>query len=134
MKKDEVPQDESNISSTNQRELCYATDTDGKYTTALSSGWEPKSIALDNSIKDIEERVAQAKEDIKNNISSPIVYFMEVHKMDWTTLSGYVDMWQWRVKRHCKPSVFKKMSDKVLLKYATAFDISLEELKNYKGE
>jgi hypothetical protein len=43
-------------------------------------------------------------------------------------------MWIWRVKRHRKPSVFKRLSNKVLSKYAEAFEISIEELKNFKGE
>lgn len=134
MKKDEVPQDNSNLSKSNMKELCYATDENGNYTTALSSGWEPKTIALENSIQDINERIEQAAHDVKNGLVSPIVYFMEEHKMDWITLASYVDMWTWRVKRHGKPSVFKKLNDKILTKYAEAFEISVEELKNYKGK
>jgi hypothetical protein len=86
MKKEEVPQDKSNLSATNLKELCYATDENGNYTTALSSGWEPKTIALENSIQDINDRMEEAKEKIRNGLASPIVYFMEAHKMDWITL------------------------------------------------
>lgn len=134
MKKEEVPQDKSNLSKTNLKELCYAVDKNGAYTTALSTGWEPKTIALENSILDINERIELAKNNVKNGLVSPIVYFMEVHKMDWITLSDYVNMWQWRVKRHTKPNVFKKMNDKLLSKYADAFEITINELKNFKGE
>lgn len=134
MKKEEVPQDESNLSKTDLKELCYATDSEGNYTTALSTGWEPKTIALNNSIKDIEERVENARMAVKEGKLSPIVYFMELTKMDWMTLADYVDMWQWRVKRHCKPSIFKKLSDAKLAKYAEAFDITVDELKNFKGD
>ncbi len=134
MKKTEVPQDASNLSKTNMKELCYATDENGNYTTALSSGWEPKTIALTNSIKDIEERVAQAKQDVLSGTVSPIVYYMELHKMDWTTLADYVGMWQWRVKRHTKPNVFKKLSDATLTKYAEAFEVSIDALKNFKTQ
>ncbi|HKX86489.1 MAG TPA: hypothetical protein VJL37_07440 [Flavobacterium sp.] len=133
MKKEEVPQDKSNLSATNLKELCYATDENGNYTTALSSGWEPKTIALENSIQDINDRMEEAKEKIRNGLASPIVYFMEAHKMDWITLADYVGMWTWRVKRHGKPSVFKKLNDKILSKYAEAFEITIEELKNYNG-
>ena len=134
MKKEDVPQDKSNLSKTDLKELCYAVDKDGTYTTELSSGWEPKTIALENSIQDINERIELAKNNVKIGLVSPIVYFMEVHKMDWITLSDYVSMWQWRVKRHTKPSVFKRMDDKLLRKYADAFEITLDELKNFKGE
>lgn len=134
MKKEEVPQDQSNLSKSNLKELCYATDENGNYTTALSSGWEPKTIALDNSIQDINERVENARLEVKNGNASPILYFMELHKMDWQTLSSYVGMWIWRVKRHVKPNVFNKLSNKTLSKYADAFEVSVVELKNYKGE
>ena len=131
MRKDEVPQDQGNLYKSNLKELIYATDEKGNYTTALSSGWEPKSIALSNSIEEINERIAIAKEQVKNVKVSPIVYFMELHKMDLPILASYVGMWQWRVKRHFKPAVFAKLNDKILTKYADAFSITLAALKNY---
>jgi len=54
---------------------------------------------------------------------------MELHKMDIPVLAGYVGLWQWRVKRHFKPAVFKKLKEKTLQKYADVFEISLSELK-----
>lgn len=134
MKKNEVPQDEGNLSKSNMKELIYATDENGEYTTALSTGWEPKTIALSNSIDDINERVAEAKDKVKNGESSPIVYYMELHKMDVGILASYVEMWKWRVKKHFKPKVFKGLSDNVLSRYAKAFNISVSELKNFKAD
>ena len=133
MKKEEVPQDKSNLSKNNIKELCYATDENGEYTTVLSEGWEPKTIALANSIQDIEERIVQAKKEVQLGKISPIVYFMERNRMDLATLSSYAGMWKWRVKRHFKPNVFTQLSNKVLAKYAEVFEITSEELKNFKG-
>ncbi|MDR6760705.1 hypothetical protein J2Y38_000903 [Flavobacterium sp. 2755] len=130
MEKDKVPQDKSNLTKNNVKELLYATDENGNYTTTLSTGWEPKTIALSNSIDEINERIAEARQQVLNGEVSPIVYFMEVNKMDLTILSSYVGLWKWRVKRHFKPSVFAKLNDKVLQKYADTFEISIEELKN----
>ncbi|MDY7393891.1 hypothetical protein UMM65_01420 [Aureibaculum sp. 2210JD6-5] len=130
MKKSEVPQDKSNLESANFKELCYAVDENGEYTTANSSGWDPKTIALNNAIKEIEERVANAKKRVLNNETSPIEYYMEVHKMDLPILASYVGLWQWRVKRHFKPKIFKKLSNTLLQKYADVFDITIEQLKN----
>ena len=130
MKKDEVPQDKSNLESANFKELCYAVDENGEYTTVNSSGWDPKKIALDNAIEEINQRVEDAKIRVLNNQTSPIEYYMELHKMDITILASYVGIWKWRVKRHFKPAVFKKLSQKVLHKYADVFEISIEQLKN----
>lgn len=130
MQKKDVPQDYSKLSSKNMKELCYAVDENGEYITELSTGWEPKTIALSNAIQDIEERVSLAKERVINGESSPIEYYMELHKMDLPILASYVGIWKWRVKRHLKPSVFKKLSDKTLQKYADIFEVSVNKLKN----
>lgn len=130
MQQKNVPQDQSNLSSKNMKELCYAVNEKGEYTTELSTGWEPKTIALTNAIEEIEQRIANAKQRVQNGKTSPIEYYMELHKMDVPILASYVNMWQWRVKRHFKPSVFQKLSLKTLQKYATVFDVTVAQLKN----
>lgn len=129
MKKNEVPQDKSTLEKANIKDMVYAVDENGKYITELSTGWEPKSIALDNAIQEIEERTAAAKVRFFNNESSPIEYYMELHKMDIPILASYVSLWQWRVKRHLKPSVFRNLNSKTLQKYADVFEISIEQLE-----
>lgn len=130
MKKSEVPQDKSNLESANLRELCYAVDENGEYTTAHTTGWDPKTIALNNAIEEINQRVEEAKNRVLNNQTSPIEYYMELHKMDLPILASYVGLWKWRVKRHFKPKVFNKLSTKLLQKYADVFEISIDQLKN----
>lgn len=130
MKKVEVPQDKSNLESSKFKELCYAVDENGQYITAKSTGWTPKTIALNNAIEVINERTEDAKQRFLNNTTSPIEYYMELHKMDLPILASYVGLWKWRVKRHFKPIVFNKLSHKMLQKYADVFDISIDQLKN----
>lgn len=130
MKKKEVPQDKSNLESANFKELCYAVDENGEYTTEKSSGWEPKTVALNNAIQEINERIEDAKNRVLDGKSSPIEYFMELNKMDVGILASYIGFWQWTVKRHFKPSVFEKLSEKTIQKYADVFEISVEEIKS----
>lgn len=130
MKKREIPQDKSNLESASFKELCYAVDENGDYVTAQSTGWTPKTIALSNAIEEINERVEAAKNRVISNQTSPIEYYMELHKMDLGILASYVGIWKWRVKRHFKPSVFKRISEKTLQKYADVFDISVAQLKS----
>ncbi|MNU12978.1 hypothetical protein D3C71_10120 [compost metagenome] len=134
MKKQDLPQDESNLQSANMTEVLYVTDENDNYTTANSIGWDAKKAALEESMELINERIEEAKQNVANNLVSPIVYFMELNKMDVQVLAAYVDMWQWTVKRHAKPKIFKKLSDSTLKKYADAFGISVEELKNFNGK
>jgi len=130
MKKSEVPQDKSNLESANFKELCYAVDENGEYTTAHTTGWDPKTIALDNAIAEINERIEDAKSRVLNKQTSPIEYYMELHKMDLPILASYVGLWKWRVKRHFKPKVFNKLSRGTLQKYAEIFGVSINELIN----
>ncbi|MCB0427064.1 MAG: hypothetical protein KDD20_06350 [Mangrovimonas sp.] len=134
MKKSDVPQDKSNLESAHFRELCYAVDENGEYTTENSTGWTPKTIALNNAIQDIKERTENARKRAEQGLTSPIEYFMELNKMDLGILTSYVGFFRWQVKRHFKPNVFKKLSDKKLQKYADAFNITVEELKTMKYE
>lgn len=133
MKSNQVPQDKSSLTKKNLKELCYVVDDKGNYTTALSSGWEPKTIALDESMNLINNRVEEARVKVQKGEASPILYFMELSKMDLSILSSYVGMWKIRVKWHLKPNVFKRMSNNMLKKYAETFEITVEELKNFKG-
>ena len=128
MKTNEVPQDKSHLESVS-REVCYAVDENGNYKKALSSGWNAKTIALENALDEIERRIADAKQRVLDHKTSPIEYYMELHKMDVQVLSSYVGLWQWRVKRHFKPAVFKKLSNKLLQRYADVFEISIPELQ-----
>lgn len=134
MKKQDLPQDESNLKSANMTEVLYVTDENDNYTTANSVGWEAKKLALNESLDLINERIQEARQNVADHIASPIIYFMELNKMDLGVLSSYVGMWQWRVKRHTKPKVFRTLSESVLKKYADAFGISVDELKNFDGK
>ncbi|GEN68345.1 hypothetical protein [Chryseobacterium rhizosphaerae] len=134
MKKQDLPQDESNLKSANMTEVLYVTDENNNYTTANSTGWDAKKAALDESMELIYERIEEARQNVANNTVSPIVYFMELNKMDLGVLASYVGMWQWRVKRHFKPRIFTTLSETALKKYADAFGISVDELKNFDGK
>ena len=128
MKKENVPQDMGALGKIT-KEVCYATDSSGKYVTELSSGWDVKNGALDVAWKDVKERTAKAKQSVLNGEASPLLFFMEYRLMDIEILAGYSGFWQWQVKRHLKPDVFKKLSDKKLQKYADAFNVKVEDLK-----
>ena len=132
MKKEDLPQDPSALEGIT-RDLCYVKDVDGKYTTDLSKGWDVKKQALDNAWEDINERVTEAAQLVKQGEKSPVYYFMEKKLMDLTLLSAYTGFWQFTIKRHFKPSVFKSLSNEGLQAYANAFEITVEELKNFKG-
>src|SRR5690349_607198 len=116
MKKEEVPQDLGPLGKLT-KEVCYATDASGKYTTQLSRGWDVKTNALDVTWNSIEQKINAAREKVLRNEASPILFFLEKNVMNIGILSSYTGFFKWQVKRHLKPGVFKKLSDKKLSKY-----------------
>ena len=132
MKKEEIPQDPSALEKLT-KEVSYAIDDQGNYITSLSTGWEVKAKALDVAWSDIEKRLTEAKQKIRNNEASPLLYFIELRIMDLSIVSAYTGFWKWQIKRHLQPEVFRKLPDKKLKKYAEVFEVSIEELKTMKG-
>ncbi|MBS1947716.1 MAG: hypothetical protein JST47_08095 [Bacteroidetes bacterium] len=133
MKKEEIPQDKSALEKLT-KEVCYAVDEQGNYTTALSSGWEVKANALDVAWEDIEQRIANARQKVLNNEASPLLFFMEWRLMDIPIVAAYTGFWKWKVKKHMKPNVFKKINEKKMQRYADAFNVTIEELKTMNVE
>ena len=127
MNKEDVPQDLSSLGKIT-KEVCYATDASGKYTTELSKGWEVKMSALDVAWQDIGERVTAARAKVLKQEASPLLFFMELKLMDVGVLAAYTGFWKWQVRRHLRPAVFKKLSDRRLRRYAEVFDISIDDL------
>ena len=129
MKKEAVPQDQGALGKIT-KEVCYATDAEGKYTTQLSEGWDVKTSALDAAWQDIGERVAAAKEKVSNKEASPLLYFMELKLMDIKVVAAYTGFWAWQIRRHLRPAIFKKLSDRRLQRYAEVFEVSVSDLKS----
>jgi hypothetical protein len=131
MKKEDLPQDDGALNKLT-RELCYVQDEKGNYVTELSTGWEVKAKALDAAWKDIDSRIEHVRQSALKGEVSPVSYFMELRLMDLDILSAYTGIWKWRIRRHLKPEIFKTLSDRTLLKYARAFNVSLPNLIEMK--
>ena len=129
MDKKDIPQDPSLLDNFTT-EVCYVTDESGKYTTTNSRGWEVKATALDVAWEEIDKRLKEAFEDVKNKKASPILFYMEKKIMDIGIVASYTGFWKWQVKRHLKHEVFNKLSDKKLFKYSQLFEVTVNELKN----
>lgn len=129
MKKEDVPQDLSSLGKITN-EVCYAVDASGKYVKELSRGWDVKIKALDVAWDDIAIRMTAAKEKVIKREASPLLFFMERALMDVAILAGYTGFWKFEIKRHLRPEVFERLSDAKLKRYATVFNVSIQNLKS----
>ena len=129
MKVNEVPQDPKNFKGGDAvTKVVYAVGKDGKYTGVTSAGWEAENEATKQAWDAIDEELSETEQAVKAGKLSPIAYYMKKSLMDIGLLANYMGKWQWQVKRHMKPSVFQKLDTKILARYASVFNITVEEL------
>jgi len=128
MKKEQVPQD-SCKSYDGHKKLIYAVDENGHYQGVQSSGWEVEGFATEMAVKALDEQLNDMKKALLAGTVSPIAYYLPLYRFDLMSLAHASGFFQWQIKRHMKPEIFAKLSDKKLTKYCEAFNISLEDLK-----
>lgn len=123
MKVNEVPQDDAHLLEGKTRDLQYALDKDGKYTTVKSVGWEPKNTAMLSAWEYENEKITEALKLVEDGKKSPIYYYMKKCLMDVSLLASYTGFSRFSVKRHFKPKNFKKLSEEKLDKYTYTFGL-----------
>ena len=75
-----------------------------------------------------EQRLDEVKQLVILGKLSPVAYYMEKILMEVPMLAAYMDISKWRVKRHMRSSVFKKLKPEILEKYAAIFGIPTYQL------
>ena len=128
MKADEVPQDDNSIYR-GQKRAVYATQKDGEYDVVPSSGWDVEEEATQQAVAELERLANEAYADCEAGEASPLVYHMYSKRLDLLSLSQATGLFQWRIKRHFRPAVFKKLSEKILERYADVMGLSIQEIK-----
>jgi len=131
----EVPQDMPDYQGRNNvRRLVYATDRQGRYTGVTSVGWDPEHIALKQAWEEVAGTLAETAEQVRQGRLSPLAWFMRKHLMDVPLLARYAGKWQWQVRRHLRPAVFRRLSPQTLQRYADVFQVTAAELQSFDGE
>lgn len=128
MEKQSVPQDASPTYG-GLRKLLYAVDENGTYTGVQSSGWEVESYATELAVSAFNHQCNEAWQRARDGRTSVLEYHMYRNRMDFDTLVAVSGIWRWRVHRHFRPSIYAKLSDKVLARYAEALGVTIAELK-----
>ncbi len=123
-----VPQDHISTYAENKKAL-YATDENGKYAVVTSSGWDVEGEATKQALTELQRQADNAYQAVLEGQQSPLYYHMYAQRMDLIVLAQSMGLFQWRVKRHLKPKVFKKLSPTLLARYSEALGLSVESLK-----
>ena len=124
----EIPQDDSKIFR-GPKKVIYATQN-GQYKTGTTTGWDTEAFVTEQAVEEFNQLTNEALDAVKRGEKSPLFYYMYRYRFDLQTLAQTTGFWQWQIKRHFKPSVFAKLSNKVLGRYAEVFGVSMEEIKH----
>ena len=132
MKKVDIPQEE-NEALNGQKKVMYASNDEGKF-QRFKYGSKVEEYATKVALSEYEELKKEALQKIQEGSSSCLEYFMYDNRMDLATLASITGLFQFRIKRHFKANIFKKLKDTILTKYANAFNITLEDIKEFECE
>ena len=129
MKTEEVPQDMQFFKDNVIRDVMYAVDEDGHYTTVLSDGWSVKNDALNAVWDDIREQCEVIRQQVLTKEVSPLAYHMKKSLQSISFLSTYAEIPKRKIRKHLRYDEFIKLDEEILQKYADALRITVEELK-----
>ena len=129
MKVGDVPQDSKYLNGNS--EINYAVDDNGRYQQIASTGWSVKNDALDFVMDDINEECAEILERVKLGKTSLLEYYAAKNVMSLELLSRYTGISLRKIRQHLDPHKFAELDESVLLKYADALRISVDELTTF---
>jgi len=112
-----------------RRKLFYAVDRDGSYVAVRSSGWEAEAVATGSALEEIECLRQDAWRRAQAGTTSPLEYYMTCRRMDLALLAQTTGYSPWRIRRHFRPAVYARLSDRVLSRYADALGIESVTLR-----
>ncbi|MCK9154861.1 MAG: hypothetical protein M0P12_01975 [Paludibacteraceae bacterium] len=130
MKVEDVPQDLKYFKDTVMRDVTYAVDKDGNYTSVMSDGWSVKNDALDITLEDINEECEAIRQRVLAGETSLLEYHAAKNFMAVDLLSDYTGFSKRTIRKHFDPNTFSQLDGETLNKYADVLRITVEELKS----
>ena len=115
---------------TYNRELFYHFDKENGFTQKVDYQNPDNQVIIKQSWDAAEQRLEEVRQLVVAGKASPIAYYMEKILMEVPMLAAYMEIPKWRVRRHLKSKVFKKLKPGILVKYAEIFEIPVDQLTN----
>jgi len=91
--------------------------------------WEKRFDATEIVITKQTKELETILQQIREGQLSPLAYHSQINLFSINLLSSYTGMSKFRIKKHLKPAFFNQLDEETLGKYATLFEITVEELK-----
>jgi len=133
MKLDDVPQDSSSTYGGHCK-LLYAVDEQGHYQGAQSAGWDDEAYSTRLALAELDRLATEAEEGWRSGELSPLKSLMYRYRLDEPALAQVTGLWQWRIRRHFRPAIYRRLGAAVLARYAVAFGLPLAQLISYQKD
>ncbi|QLF94279.1 hypothetical protein HW090_14165 [Pseudomonas sp. ABC1] len=133
MKLDEVPQDANSIYGGHSK-LLYAVDEKGHYQGAQSTGWDAEAYSTRQALAELQHLEAEAEAAWRRGEASPLQCLMYRYRLDEPALAQVTGLWRWRIRRHFRPQVYRRLGAALLARYAEAFGLPVEQLIDYQKD
>jgi len=91
--------------------------------------WEKKFDACEIVMTKQMQELETILQQIRDGQMSPLAYHSQINLFNLNLLSSYTGISKYRIKKHLKPAFFNQLDEETLTKYATLFEITVEELK-----
>jgi len=119
-----------------ERKALYVPAADNRRVRrATETRWAPEKLVTRQAVEEFERLAEQALHDARGGRCSPLQYHMYRMRMDPATLAQATGLWRWRVRRHrLSPKAFRRLSDRVVRRYANALNVDLDTLKSLPPE
>lgn len=128
MEVNEVPQ-EGNRTLGHHRKALYARDSDGRMVIVPSRGSEVDEAVTLQAVERMNACAEEARARVAAGLSAPLEYWMWARRMDVALLAQVTGLWQWRIRRHFRPTTFARLSPRLLQRYAEALGLGVDELR-----
>ena len=110
-----------------QQAVYYVEKDDSSYGPVVS-GSQLSHDYLDDFYLKKKNLEKQLREQVVNNQTSPVYYYMTLQEIGIGDLASRVGISKRKLRKHFEPKYFEKLSLKVLKNYATIFDVPLVSL------
>jgi hypothetical protein len=124
----DVPQ-EGNRTLGNHRKALYAKDATGRMVLVASRGSELDETVTLQAVERLQSFADDARKRCLAGQTAPLEVWMWTQRMDIPLLSQVTGIWQWRIRRHLRPSIFARLRPELLQRYAAALGLRAEQLK-----
>lgn len=130
VKDHEVPQDAATSHYGGARKLIYALDSKGDFVGVQSSGWEAEADATTIALALLAQQCEDSWRRAQQDETSPLEYYMYYRRMDVALLAQTSGFFKWRIRRHFKPKIYARLSEKNMLRYAEALELDITTLRH----